>query len=158
MAVPSLGSIPVKKSSNSKKYISKGLITGGKSSFDVTLSKMQHRGWTKNGERLVFEIRCDGIPKKHHLCQAYYHVLVEKSPKRVQVSFENVIKNKVTIKRMKKALTASKFFGQPKVVFNTRSKDLLLEIPFKNDVKVSAFQVPGGKKPFQVVVDVKGAP
>ncbi len=152
------GAIPIQQSAFEKKnrYIEHGVFIGGYDRGAQSLAGIRENFDKESKiERIVLDVTPPG-PTLHAGRPGFFHVSVQKAPKRVLIDLQNVSGGKYSEERIKKVFEKSKYFFPPKIYTDTLTKNLTLELPMKEQGKVEVFELAGVDQPGRIVIDVKG--
>ncbi len=152
-----LAEVPVQQVGSDKKsrFLETGVFVGGYSQSELALLDIRH-SMSKPAkiERIVLDIG-DIKTGKPVDRPGFFHVAIQKNPKRIVVDLENVEEAKITSQAFTQLLKKSPYFSKVNYFFDTRSKNLTIEISVKAPVEVEVFELVNEKMPGRIVVDAK---
>jgi hypothetical protein len=156
--VKARAAIPVRQAGAEKhdRYLDAGVFVGGHDQGPMNLLNVRHsiQGAEKM-ERLVFDMGQDsndsisGRP-------GFFHISVQKNPRRVVIDFEDLSHSRVTAEQMSKLLEKSPHFSKVRFYADSKYRNLTIEMPLKEPAKIEVFELVGQGKPGRIVLDVKG--
>jgi hypothetical protein len=151
-----IAAIPVQHATTEKKnrYMELGVFVGGHSQQRLTLLNFRHSLSEGSQERLVLDMG-DGAEGRPVDRAGFFHVSIQKSPRRVVIDLENTEKSNVTAQQVTRALRKSPYFAKAEFFFDHRSKNLTIELPLKSRAQIEVFELVSIGKPGRIVIDAK---
>jgi len=167
--------IPVQQAATEKKnrYVESGVFVGGFEHGPQVLLSMR-RSYDKDTkiERIVLDLGPEqGSPtqnpgEKSEGFKAgrpgFFHVSYQKNPRRVLVDLHNVTTTKVDESKAKQILGKSHFFRLPRIIADSYTNDLTIELPLREEIKsrsklpkVEVFELSSVGQPGRIVIDTK---
>ena len=168
----SLAAIPVRQAGSEKlsRYLDAGVFIGGHEQGPINLLNVRYNisAWLSAGsgaghnagdkvERLVFDVGGDK-PEQSSGRPGFFHITVQKSPRRVVVDLEDIAQTRVTAEQLTKLIEKSPHLSKVKFYYDSRFKNLTIEMPLKVAAKIEVFELASVGKPGRIVLDLKGGP
>jgi hypothetical protein len=155
LAATGIGAIPVQHATSEKKnrYMELGVFVGGHSQPKLILLNVRHNLEANGQERLVLDMGGDDDAPVDR--PGFFHVSIQKTPRRVVIDLENTEKFRVTAQQVTRLLSKSPFFTRAEFYADHQSKNLTIELPLKTRAQIEVFELVSIGKPGRIVIDVK---
>lgn len=152
------GAIPVQQASSEKKniYLENGVFIGGFDQGTLSLLNVRHSFQKQSKlERIVFDLaKDDGKPAER---PGFFHVSVQRNLNRVVIDLENIGRTKVTAAQVTRLFQKAHYFSAARFYYDSRTRNLTVEMSTKNKPKVEVFELVTSGKPGRIVLDAKGS-
>ena len=151
-----MAAIPVQHATTEKKnrYMELGVFVGGHSQPKLILLNVRH-SLTGNGqERIVLDMG-EGLEERPVDRPGFFHISIQKNPRRVVIDLENTEKAKVTAQQVTRLLKKSPYFSKADFYSDHRSKNLTIELSLKNRAQIEVFELVSIGKSGRIVIDAK---
>ncbi|MBK9294601.1 MAG: hypothetical protein IPM57_09170 [Oligoflexia bacterium] len=149
--------IPIQQAASEKlnRYIEKGVFVGGYDNGVQVLNSLRSN-YNKDSkiERVVLDLSSfhKNLAAKR---PGFFHISVQKNKKRILISLENIIENKLNDEKLSKVLNKSEFIESGRIFFDDTNKNLTLELKLAKLAQVEVFELSRVKKNGRIVLDLK---
>ncbi len=157
----SFASIPVQQSGfeKSNRYIDQGVFIGGfEHGVQSLVSVRRSFDQDTKVEKTVIEISSGG-KKNSPERPGFYHISLQKKPRRLLIDMHNVVGSKMSEELLRKNFSLSRYFSDVKIFEDPMTKSMTLEIPLrettKASMKIEVFELSSVGQPGRIVIDAK---